>query len=262
MSDTVATTQPRDMRPRMSAEVPDTAMVLAAGLGTRMRPLTDDRPKALVEVGGRTLIDRALDALARAGVGKAVVNLHAHADRLEAHLTARSGGPRIVFSDERGRLLDTGGGVKRALPLLGADPFFVVNCDALWRDGLNDTLVHLASRWDGEAMDTMLLIVLSHAAVAYDGRGDFDMDPKGRLAFRPERTITPYVYGGVHIQRPGPVAAIDKAVFSLRAVWRQAEDEGRLYGLIHEGRWAHVGTPEAVRLAERKLLDERHMQPD
>ncbi|MGF1605502.1 MAG: nucleotidyltransferase family protein [Rhodothalassiaceae bacterium] len=264
MADSVRTTAYHDVRLRLDAPVPANAMVLAAGLGTRMAPLTETRPKALVEVAGRSLIDRALDRLGRAGVTRAVVNLHHHADMLEAHLQARSGPPALTFSDERARLLDTGGGVKAALPLLGDAAFFVVNCDALWLDGLNDTLKLMASAWDETRMDVLLLIVLAVNAVAYFGTGDFVMDGLGRLARKPERVISPYVYGGVAIVSPkamqdapdAPEApdAPDAPVFSMNKIFDACAHKQRLYGMIHEGQWAHVGTPEAVRTAERRLF--------
>lgn len=255
VEETVAKTKPIHLRPRVEGAVPETAMVLAAGHGTRMAPLTEERPKALVELGGKSLIDGTLDRLERAGVKRAVVNLHARADQLQAHLEARSGAMDIVFSDERDRLLDTGGAIKKALPLLGEDPVFVVNCDVVWRDGMVDTLHHLADRWQGREMDALLLIVHSYAALGYEGRGDFHMDATGRLYERPERVITPYVYGGVQILQPGLAAEIDDDVFSMRAVWNRAAERERLFGLIHEGPWGHVGTPEARRVVERALGD-------
>jgi len=256
MSDeTVAKTRPRRVRPQIEAEVPETAMVLAAGLGTRMAPLTDDRPKALVEMGGRPLIDGVLNRLERAGVKRAVVNLHAHADRLQAHLQAREGEMAILFSDERDKLLDTGGAIKKALPLLGEDPILVVNCDVVWRDGLVDTLAHLANRWDAQTMDALLLIVHSYAALGYDGRGDFQMDALGRLYERPEGVITSYVFAGIHILKPDLAGEIEDEAFSLRAVWKRALEAGRLFGLVHDGIWGHVGTPEARHLVERALFD-------
>lgn len=255
MNDTVKTTALRDLRPKLQTQVPDSAMVLAAGLGTRMAPLTDTRPKALVEVAGRSLIDRALDRLAAAGVKTAVVNLHHFADRLQAHLSAREGPPDIVFSDERDRLLETGGGIKKALPLMGEGAFFTVNCDALWLDGLNDTLMLMASAWDPARMDCLLLIVPAVSAVAYFGTGDFQMDGLGRLTRKPPRTISPYLFGGIAIMDPALAAAEEAAVFSSNRLFDRAEAAGRLFGVIHEGRWAHVGTPDAVRDAERALFD-------
>lgn len=237
----------------MVGAVPKSAMILAAGLGTRMRPLTDDRPKALVEVGGRPLIDRILDRLLAAGVERAVVNVHAFADRLEAHLAARRAGPEIRVSDERDRLLDTGGGLRRALPLLGEDPFFVINADALWVDGAENTLVMLARRFDPGEMDALLLAIPSAAAIGHVGPGDMMMDPLGRLCWRPEGIVATHVYGGVQMLAPEIVARQDEGVFSLRRVWDEAMAADRLRGLVHQGAWAHVGTPDAVDLAERRL---------
>ena len=237
--------------------LPDTAMVLAAGRGVRMRPLTDSRPKPLVEVAGRTLIDRVLDHLAAAGIARAVVNLHHMADMLETHLAdrARTAGPTIEISDERDTLLDTGGGVKRALPLLGDGPFYVINSDALWQDSSHKALERLAGRWDDAAMDALLLLVPTVEAVAYDGPGDFDMDPDGRLTRRDERTVSAYLFGGVQILHPRLFEPARDTVFSNNRLWDAAQDAGRLFGLVHEGLWARVGTPDAIRAAERMLVE-------
>lgn len=233
--------------------MPESAMILAAGLGTRMRPLTDDRPKALVEVGGRTLIDRVLDHLETAGVRRAVVNVHAFADRLEKHLAARRRGPEIRISDEREKLLDTGGGLRRALPLLGTAPCFVINADALWVDGAENTLAMLARRFEPEQMDALLLVVSSAAAIGHDGQGDVLMDQLGRLSWRPEGIVATHVYAGVQILGPDRIARHDEGEFSLRRIWDEALAAERLFGLVHQGGWAHVGTPEAVDLAQRRL---------
>ncbi len=251
----IAKTLPLKLRTRLDAAVPKTAMILAAGLGTRMMPLTKDRSKAMVELKGRPLIDYVLTHLEQAGVTRVVVNLHAHADHLQSYLNARKTDMDIIFSDERDQLLDTGGAIRKAAPFLGDEPILVVNCDAFWRDGLVDTLAHLASRWDPDIMDSLLLIVHSCRALGYYGTGDFDMDPMGRLKFRKELTITPYVYAGVHILKPALATTVTDDVFSLRQIWQDIAPQGRLYGLIHEGFWAHVGTPDSVKLAERRLLD-------
>lgn len=251
----IAKTLPLKLRTRLNAAIPKTAMILAAGLGTRMMPLTKDRAKAMVELKGRPLIDYVLTHLEQAGVKRVVVNLHAHADHLQAYLTARKTDMEIIFSDERDRLLDTGGAIRKAAAALGDDPIFVVNCDAFWRDGLVDTLAHLASRWNPDIMDSLLLIIHSCHALGYHGVGDFEMDPMGHLTFRKELTITPYVYAGVHILKPTLATTISDDVFSLRQIWHENAKQHRLYGLIHEGSWAHVGTPDSVRLAERRLLD-------
>ncbi len=227
------------------------AMVLAAGLGTRMRPLTEHRPKALVPLAGRPLVDRVLDRLARAGIERVVVNVHAHAEQLVAHLAARAEGPEIAISDERAQLLDTGGGIRQALPLLGPDPFFVINVDAVWSDGPTNTLARLAARWDTATMDALMLLVPTRAAPGYSGRGDFLMDAMGRLERRGARRSAPFVFGGIQILEPALVAAIPDRVFPLSRAWRGALARGRLHGLVHDGRWAHVGTPAAVALVER-----------
>lgn len=225
---------------------PATAMVLAAGLGKRMRPLTATRPKPLVEVGGATLIDHALRRLSEAGVQRAVVNVHYMADRLEAHLRRRSHGLEIVVSDERARLLETGGGVAKALPLIACDPFLVVNSDNLWIDGARPSLEALAERWDPDRMDALLLLVPLARALGYEGLGDFHMDAGGRLARRRERRVAPYVFSGVQLLSSHLFADVPAGPFSLNLIYDRALAAGRLYGLAHGGLWFHVGTPEAV----------------
>ena len=197
---------------------PTSAMVLAAGLGTRMRPLTDDRPKALVEVGGRALIDHVLDRLADAGVTRAVVNVHWFADRLEAHLAARGRGPEITISDERAELLETGGGLKKAMPLLGDDPVFVANIDSVWTDR-GDALAELAALFYPQRMDAALLLARREGAIGFEGGGDFFLGEDGQLTFRGEAAEAPYAYMGVHICRPGYVAEGPEGAFSLSGLW-------------------------------------------
>ncbi|NEX93611.1 N-acetylmuramate alpha-1-phosphate uridylyltransferase MurU [Caulobacter sp. 17J65-9] len=228
-------------------------MVLAAGLGTRMRPLTNDRPKALVEVAGRTLIDHVLDRLADAGVEKAVVNVHWFADRLEGHLSGRTR-PEIVISDERRQLLETGGGLKKARPLLGPDPVWVANIDSVWIDD-GDALGELARMWDPEKMDACLLLARREASIGFEGAGDFFLSEDGRLTFRGEAPSAPYAYMGVHITKPDIVADQPKGPFSLTKVWRRLADEGRLYGRVLDGFWMHVGDPQARDAAEAKLKE-------
>ncbi|MBC6981608.1 nucleotidyltransferase family protein [Caulobacter sp. 17J80-11] len=228
-------------------------MVLAAGLGTRMRPLTNDRPKALVEVAGRTLIDHVLDRLADAGVEKAVVNVHWFADRLEGHLSGRTR-PEIVISDERRQLLETGGGLKKARPLLGPDPVWVANIDSVWIDD-GDALGELARMWDPEKMDACLLLARREASIGFEGAGDFFLADDGRLTFRGEAASAPFAYMGVHITKPGIVADQPKGPFSLTKVWRRLADEGRLYGRVLDGFWMHVGDPQARDAAEAKLKE-------
>lgn len=234
----------------------DTALIFGAGLGIRMRPLTDDRAKAEVALFGKRLIDHCLDRCAAAGIGKAVVNVHAHADRLIRHLGTRAAPPEILISDERDQLLETGGGLRKALPLLGTGPVFTINVDAFWLNGPGDALRHMADRWDGQAMDALLMIIPSARALGYDGRGDFEMDPWGRLQFRDPRHVSAYVHGGVQIIDPGLVDGVADPVFSINRIWRGLAERGRLYGLLHDGPWAHIGTPEAREEAEARL---RHL---
>lgn len=231
---------------------PKTAMVLAAGLGTRMRPLTDDRPKALVEVGGRALIDHVLDRLAEAGVETAVVNVHWFADRLEAHLAARGRGPQIVISDERAELLETGGGLKKAAPLLGEAPVFVANIDSVWLDQ-KDALAELSHLWDPERMDAALLLARREGSIGFEGDGDFFLGEDGHLTFRGEAASAPFAYMGVHICRPDYVADGPEGAFSLSGLWRRSAAAGRLYGCVLEGDWMHVGDPQARDEAEARL---------
>ncbi len=235
---------------------PKTAMVLAAGLGTRMRPLTDDRPKALVEIGGRALIDHVLDRLADAGVERAVVNVHWFADRLERHLTARGRGPAILISDERTELLETGGGLKKAAPLLGQDPVFVANIDSVWTDHASDgnsALNQLARLWNPSIMDAALLLARREASVGFEGAGDVFLADDDRLTFRGAAPEAPFAYMGVHICRPDYVADGPEGPFSLSGLWRRSAAAGRLYGCVLDGDWMHVGDPRARDEAETRL---------
>ncbi len=243
---------PLALRPELAADVPQAAMVLAAGLGKRMRPLTATRPKPLVSVAGITLLDRALDHLAAAGVAKAVVNVHYFAEQVEAHLAGRTA-PAVRISDERDELLETGGGVAKALPLLDADPFYVVNSDNLWVDGSIDTLRLLAQRWDAATMDALLLMVPLARASGYDGRGDFTMNPVGRLGRRIEGRVAPYVFSGVQLLSHRLFHGEPVAPFSLNRVYDKALATGRLFGVVHGGLWFHVGTPAAVGATETLL---------
>jgi len=235
---------------------PTTAMVLAAGLGTRMRPLTDDRPKALVEVAGRPLIDHVLDRLAEAGVERAVVNVHWFADRLETHLASRGREPEIAVSDERAELLETGGGLKKAAPLLGPDPVFVANIDSVWtdrgREG-NSALNQLARLWNPSIMDAALLLARREGSIGFEGGGDFFLAADGRLAFRGEAPEAPFAYMGVHICRPDYVTDGPDGPFSLSGFWRRSAAAGRLYGCVLDGDWMHVGDPQARDEAEARL---------
>lgn len=242
-------------RPRWGTN-PMRAMVLAAGLGTRMRPLTDKTPKALLSVGGRTLLDRALDRLDETGVEVAVVNLHHLGDRIERHLKGRQR-PRIVFSDEREGLLETGGGVRKALPLLGTEPFFAVNADALWLNGAEDALGRLARRWDDAAMDALLLLHSTVDAYGYAGMGDFRLEPDGKVRRRPEQEVSPYLFAGIQILHPRLFHGSPGGAFSLNLLFGRAIDEERLYGIVHDGEWFHVGTPEGLADAE-EFMNDRH----
>jgi MurNAc alpha-1-phosphate uridylyltransferase len=229
-------------------------MVLAAGLGQRMRPITERIPKPLVQVGGKTLLDHCLDKLAAARVTRAVVNVHYLADQIVAHVATRRA-PQVTISDERDQLLDTGGGVVKAMPLLGDAPFFHVNADTLWLDGVRPNLAQLAALFDHERMDALLLLASATHSIGYDGRGDFLMAPNGQLKRRPEREVAPFVYAGAAILSPRLFQNAPQGPFSLVKLFRQAEDAGRLYGMRLDGLWMHVGTPEAIGQADAALLD-------
>jgi len=224
------------------------AMVLAAGLGTRMRPLTLERPKPLIEVCGRTLLDHAIDRIAEAGIRDVVVNTHYMGDMIERHLAGRSQ-PRIVLSPEPD-LLETGGGVVRALPHLGAAPFLVANADNLWFNGPEDAIGRMARAFDPETMDFLLLLVPTVASAGYDGLGDYTMDQIGRLARREHGRIAPFVFSGVMIAAPDAYADAPDGPFSNNRLFDRAQERGRLFGIRHDGLWFHVGTPEAIAEAE------------
>ncbi len=245
--------QPLSLRPSPVAAMPDTAMLLAAGLGKRMRPLTATRPKPLVEVGGRALIDRALDRVRAAGIPKVVVNAHYMADALEAHLRKRVRDLDLKISDERGLLLETGGGVARALPLIEADPFFVINSDNLWIDGPVDTLRLLASRWDAARMDALLLVVPLARANCHSGLGDFHMDASGLLRRRASSRVAPFVFTGIQIVAKRLFDDAPEGAFSTNLLWDRAIAAGRAFGMAHQGLWFDVGTPRAVRQTEAML---------
>jgi MurNAc alpha-1-phosphate uridylyltransferase len=229
-----------------------TAMVLAAGLGERMRPLTDKKPKPLVEVAGKPLIEHVLDKLAEAGVEKAVVNVHYFADMIEKRLAGRKE-PRIVFSDERKTLLNTGGGIVKALPQLGAGPFYLVNSDSIWIDSVRPNLLRLAEYFDPATMDALLLLAPSATSIGYSGRGDFAMTPDGRLQARAERDVVPFVYAGVAILSPSLFKGAPEGAFSLTKLFDRASEAERLHGLRLDGVWMHVGTPDAIALAEQEI---------
>lgn len=229
-------------------------MVLAAGLGTRMGSLTKERPKPLVEVAGTPLIEFSLRRLEEAGVNRIVVNVHYKADLLRGFLSERAAkgvASEIVISDETDQLLDTGGGVKNALGELGPDPFYVVNSDIMWLDGVNSGLDLLAERWRGRSMDALLLLAPTTSVVGYEGRGDFLMSPEGGLERRPEQETAPFVFAGVQIVHPQIFSDCPEGPFSLNLFWDRAAEAGRLYGVRREGRWFHVGSPDGVEAAEK-----------
>ena len=239
-----------------TAQRPTTAMVLAAGMGNRMRPLTDTLPKPLVPLAGRPLIDHVLDRLAAAGISRAVVNVHYLASKLEAHLKGRTV-PEIAISDERGLLLDTGGGVVRALPLLGPEPFMIHNSDSVWIERGTSNLSRMLDAWDGVRMDSLMLLAPTQTSLGYDGPGDFTMSPDGRLARQSGRQAAPYVFAGVSIIHPCMFNGEAERRFSLNRVWDRSIAAGRLYGITLDGLWMHVGTPEALADAERATADAR-----
>lgn len=231
---------------------PRTAMVLAAGFGERMRPLTERMPKPLVPVAGRPLIDHVLDRLAAAGIERAVVNVHYLADQIERHLKSRTA-PAIVISDERDKLLDTGGGVVKALGAIGNEPFVHVNSDTIWIDGVKPNLEKLAEAFDPAQMDALLLLAPVSTSIGYTGRGDFTMAADGRLTRRSERDVAPFVYAGTAILRPELFKDAPDGAFSLTMLFDRAAAAGRLHGLRMEGVWMHVGTPEAIKEAEAAI---------
>jgi MurNAc alpha-1-phosphate uridylyltransferase len=227
-------------------------MVFAAGLGTRMRPITESMPKPLVKIGGRAMIDHMLDRFAEIGVKRAIVNVHYRADQLENHLAGRTT-PEIIISDEREKLLDQGGGIKKVLPLIGNDPFFICNTDAIWLEGTQNNLARLAQSWDPELMDVLLLVAERATSVGVDWPGDFLMDSDGRLSRRGENAAAPFVYAGVGMIKPQLFAHVKADVFRLAPFFFSAAERGRLFGRRLDGQWLHVGTPAAVEEAERAI---------
>ncbi len=231
--------------------MPRRAMILAAGLGERMRPLTEDRPKPLIEVRGRSLIETILDRLEAAGVSEAVINLYYLGEMIEARLAGRER-PRIIFSREATRL-ETGGGVRKALPLLGTEPFFTINGDVCWLDGCTAALRRLAEAWNEAEMDALLLLHPTIHAVGYDGPGDFILAPEGRLRRRREREVAPLVFSGIQMFHPRLFEATPEGPFSLNLVYDKAAETKRLWGLRHDGEWFHIGTPDNLRDVEDAL---------
>ena len=242
-------------RPKVDASVPTTAMVMAAGLGKRMRPLTATRPKPLVELAGRPMIDHVFDRLERAGVEKAVVNVHYLADSLEGHLDVHKG-LEICISDERDQLLETGGGLVKALPLIDSDPFIACNSDNFWVDGPCDSLRLLASQWDAQQMDALLLLVPHARAYNHKGLGDFHLDRGGRVRRRGGNRVAPYVFTGIQIVSKRLLRDAPEGKFSTNILWDRAIEEGRLHGAVHQGLWFDVGTPEAIGRTEAVLEHE------
>jgi MurNAc alpha-1-phosphate uridylyltransferase len=229
-------------------------MVLAAGLGTRMRPLTDTTPKPLVRVAGKPLLDHVLDKLAEAGVAEAVVNVHYLADQIVSHLALRQM-PRITISDERDVILGTGGGVVKALPKLGPKPFFHVNSDTLWIDGVTSNLTRLGTAFDAATTDALLLLAPTATSIGYGGSGDFAMNPDGALRRRKEREVVPFVYAGAAVLSPALFDGAPQGEFSLVKLFDRAAEAGRLHGVRLEGVWMHVGTPEAISQAEDAIRE-------
>jgi len=233
---------------------PTKAMVLAAGLGLRMRPLTDHMPKPLVRVAGSALLDHALDKLADADVEQAVVNVHYLPDQIIEHVAGRTR-PRVTISDEREKVLGTGGAVVKALPLLGDAPFFHLNADTMWIDGVRPNLNRMAEAFDPAQMDILLLMAPTTTSIGYSGRGDYSMLPNGALRRRREQQVVPFVYAGAAILSPSLFVDAPKGEFSLTKIFDRANEQERLFGLRLDGVWMHVGTPEAVAAAEEAFLE-------
>jgi MurNAc alpha-1-phosphate uridylyltransferase len=238
--------------------IPETAMILAAGKGTRLAPLTDTTPKPLIEVDGKPLIDHILDRVVAVGVKKVVVNTFHLGEQIEKHLGGRAD-IEIVFSRED-ELLETGGGVAKALPLLGDAPFFAINGDSLWVDAMKPTLARLAEAWDGKAMDALLMLHPFSRVPGWHGYGDFTMDPEGRLTRREERRVAPYAYMGASILHPRLFEGAPEGAFSLNLLYDKAQEAGRLYGALHDGLWYHISTNEDLETA-RHLYAQGHV-PD
>lgn len=241
------------LRAEVPAEVPRTAMVMAAGLGKRMRPLTATKPKPLIEVAGRALLDHVLDHLKAAGVRRIVVNVHYFADAVEAHLKARAEGIDVVISDERKLLMETGGGLVQAQNLIDADPFLAVNSDNFWIDGPADTLRLLASHWDDEKMDALLLLVPLARAQNHRGMGDFHMARTGRLRRREKSHVAPFVFTGIQMLSKRLLRDAPEGPFSTNILWNRAIEEGRCFGAVHQGLWFDVGTPKSIGMTEAAL---------
>jgi len=235
-----------------NGSAPKKAMVLAAGLGKRMRPLTENKPKPLIKVQGKTLLDHGLDALAQAGVEEVVINVHYHADQIEEHVATRKN-LKITISDERDELLDSGGGIVKALPKLGKNPFYLINADSFWIEGFQPNLTRMAKQWNADSMDIMLLLSGMANAIGFNSKGDFDMDADGRLTRRCEGLVTPFGYAGAAIINPAIFKTAPKGAFSINQQFDEAIEKERLFGMRLEGLWLHVGTPEAICEAEEAI---------
>lgn len=225
------------------------AMIMAAGLGTRMRPLTNDRPKPLVSVRGRALIDHAIDRLVAAGVKTIVVNIHHHAEMLRAHLATRKDA-EFIISDESSNLLDSGGGIAKALALFKNEPFFTHNSDSVWVEGAGSALNQMKARWNPDTMDSLMLVAPTVNALCYEGRGDFMMDADGRLSRVPEQRVAPFVWIGVQILHPRLFDGAPSSKFSINPLWDRAIERGRLFGTRLDGTWMHIDRPGAIKDAE------------
>lgn len=235
--------------------VPKRAMLLAAGLATRLKHLRQNGPKALLTISGRTLLDHALDRLEEAGVGQVMINLHYKGRMIRDHLAkSRHNGLDISFSDEADLLMDTGGGIAKALDFFQNEPFYVINAKQVWTNGYLNALQRLADAWDGRRMDALLMLVTTVSSIGYEGVGDFDMDPDGRVTRREESRVAPFVYA-FQIVHPRLFKNCPEGPFSLNVLWDKAEKAGRLYGIRHDGAWIHVGTPEALAEAEAALQE-------
>ena len=241
------------LRAEVAASVPRTAMVMAAGLGKRMRPLTATRPKPLINVAGKPLVDHVLEKLRASGVKEVIVNVHYLPDALEAHLKSREHGLEIVISDERDLLMETGGGLVKAAPLIDSDPFLAINSDNLWIDGPADTLKLLASQWDDSRMDALLLLVPQARALNHKGIGDFHMDRTGRLRRRDRSHVAPFVFTGIQMVSKRLLRDAPEGPFSTNLLWDRAIEEGRCFGAVHQGLWFDVGTPDAIQMTESAL---------
>jgi N-acetyl-alpha-D-muramate 1-phosphate uridylyltransferase len=231
--------------------VPRTAMLLAAGLATRLRPLSEERPKALMQIAGKSLLDHALDRLASVGVARAVINTHHLGEQIERHVAGRTR-PQVRLSHEA-TILDTGGGIAKALALLGPERFYVINAKILWRGGSREALLRLAEAWDEARMDGLLLLHPTVSAVGYEGPGDFSMDQLGRIAFRDPREVAPYVYASIQILHPRLFDGAPGGSFPLRPLWARAIEAGRLFGLRHDGEWYHIASPQGLEAVRARL---------